>query len=418
MVVNTSVYMFANVLNGAIPFLLLPVMTRHLTPTEYGVVGMFQLLMTAFAAFVGLSVPNAANRKFFDQDKGIDLPSFIGSCIQVVGASTLFCLLLVMTFKKELAALTGVPQTWVLVAVLTSGVNVISLIRLGQWQVRNQSLAFGTFQVGMGLVNIGLSLYMVVALKNGFEGRLLGQTIAIVGFAMIAAILLSRENLFRLTWRPDYVKAAMRFGVPLIPHVLGLIILSMVDRIIITNVLGLQHVGIYIVAVQLALALGIVTDAVNKAYMPWLYRKLRQGNHDTNRRVVAGSYIYFLLLLVAAFFIWFIGPIFVPWFAGEAYREAGYILGWLAFGQAFKAMYMTVTNYVYYSQRMSKLSMVTVISGVLHILLVLSMIELYGLVGAAVAFASSMAIRFLATWILANHLHAMPWCTPKFTGFQ
>ena len=49
---GSAVYLFSNILNAAIPFALLPVLTRYLTPEEYGEVAMFQTLLGALMAFI------------------------------------------------------------------------------------------------------------------------------------------------------------------------------------------------------------------------------------------------------------------------------------------------------------------------------------------------------------------------------
>lgn len=53
-------YLVSNILNAIIPFALLPVLTRYLSPEEYGEVAMFQTLLGAMTAFVGLSMAGAA----------------------------------------------------------------------------------------------------------------------------------------------------------------------------------------------------------------------------------------------------------------------------------------------------------------------------------------------------------------------
>ena len=39
---NSTIYLTSNILNALVPFLLLPVLTRYLTPDEYGQIAMFQ----------------------------------------------------------------------------------------------------------------------------------------------------------------------------------------------------------------------------------------------------------------------------------------------------------------------------------------------------------------------------------------
>ena len=105
----------------------------------------------------------------------------------------------------------------------------------------------------------------------------------------------------------------------------------------------------------------------------------------------------------------FIGPPLIVLIAGEKYEEAGKVIGWLALGQGFQGMYLMVTNYVFYSKRTGLLSVASISSGALNLVLLVVLVRIFGLEGAAIAFATSMGIRFLLTWWIANKRHPMPW---------
>ena len=69
---NTVIYLFSNVLNASIPLLLLPILTRYLSPSDYGVVAMFQMVLAVFGALAGLSVFGAANRQYYESKSTIN----------------------------------------------------------------------------------------------------------------------------------------------------------------------------------------------------------------------------------------------------------------------------------------------------------------------------------------------------------
>jgi len=409
LVLSSGIYLTSNILNAAIPFLLLPILTRYLSRAEYGLVGMFQMLLMFFGAFTGMSILGAANRKFFDRKDGLDFPAYVSSCVQIILASTALVLLLVYFSKDQLYIWTGVAPAWMLIAVLASAGQGLIQLRLGQWLVRKRSVPYGVFQVAHSSLNFSLSLMLVIGLSMGLEGRLTGQSVAHLTFGLAALAILRRSGLLKLVWRPDYVRDALAFGLPLIPHLVGICMLILMDRVIVKQLLGWENVGVYVVAVQLAMGLGMVTDAINKAYVPWLYERLKSGDQAVMRRIVLGTYAYFGMALLVALAVGLIGPWFVPWFAGEQYSEAGSIIGWLALGQAFNGMYLMVTNYVFYSERTVKLSLVTLASGATHLGLVYLLVTGYGIEGAAMSFAAAMGLRFLLTWIVAQQQHPMPW---------
>lgn len=66
---NTLIYLLSNITYAAIPFFLIPILTRYLSPYEYGQITMFQMLVTAFSAFVGINTVGAATRNIMTETK-------------------------------------------------------------------------------------------------------------------------------------------------------------------------------------------------------------------------------------------------------------------------------------------------------------------------------------------------------------
>ena len=408
---DAGVYLFSNILNAIIPFILLPILTRYLSPAEYGEVAMFQTLVGALVAFVGITFVGSAGRKYYDHNVSqSQLAEFIGSCIQLIFIFSLAVMTLFFIFQSKIAQWTGIKAEYVLWAVVFSSATVIITIRLDQWQVRKQAIKYGVMQISQSLFNMLLSLLLVVVLLKGADGRINAQIAMSLVFVIIALFLLKKDNLFKLfIWKKEYLVEALKFGVPLIPHIAGGFLLTTVDRFVINREIGIAEAGIYMVAVQLTAAIGIVFDAINKAYIPWLFEKLAINNLKDKQNIVKFTYVWFLLIIVGVILSFFIGPLLVVFIAGEQYEQAGKVIGWLALGQGFQGMYLIVTNYIFYSKRTGLLSVSSIGSGILNLILLIILVRIFGLEGAAIAFAISMGIRFLLTWWIAHKRHPMPW---------
>ncbi len=185
--------------------------------------------------------------------------------------------------------------------------------------------------------------------------------------------------------------------------------LSSVDRFVINDKLGLGQVGIYMVAVQLVAVMGLVFDAINNAYVPWLFERLKRDQMDEKKQIVRWTYVYSFVLICIAGLAFFIGGPLLIIIAGKEYSDASEVVGWLALGQTFNGMYLMVTNYIFFSKRTALLSLSTIAAGLIHLSLLYPLINNMGLQGAAVAYAISMALKFLLTWFVAHLRHPMPW---------
>jgi len=411
LVKDSSTYLVSNVFNAAIPFALIPILTRLLTPEEYGKIAMFQVLVAALSAVTGLSVHGAANRKFYDPDTGHnEIKLFIGSCLQILIISFGVALLFISLFLNKFSELLSINPEWILFALIVSLSGFVINIRLGQWQIRKQARAYSGFQIFSGLLNALITLLLVVLILRGAEGRIEAIAIAAVVSLLVSLCFLHKDNLLSFfNWNPGYINEALRFGIPLIPHIIGVFLLTVIDRFVVKIELGLDKAGIYMVAVQFSMILALLFDAINKAYVPWLFERLRRDDVNEKQNIVKLTYFYFLLLLCLSLVGFIAGPLIVESTVGEEYKPAGNIIGWLVLGQVFGGMYKMVTNYIFYSKLNGRLSIVTITAGLLNLILIYFLISLIGLKGAAIAFCLTMFIQFVFTWWMAQKCHPMPW---------
>ena len=406
---NAAIYLGANILNAAIPFLLLPILTRVLTPADYGIVAMFGIVLSVLGAFTGLSVHGAIGVRYFQMQKN-ELAEYVGTCIGILVISTSFIFLLVVFFGSWLSAVTGVPLDWLLVAVVLSGLQFLGNIRLSLWQVDGQAKKYGAFQVSQSLLNACFSLIFILIVGMAWQGRILGQALAIGMSGVVALWWLLKDGLLirPVTWN-RYGADALKFGVPLIPHVIGALLIVAVDRFVIAKLLGIAQDGIYMVALQIGQAIGLLTESFNKAYSPWLFRKLSNATEELHIQIVRGTYLYFFIVLMGALTLGFIAPMLVRFLVGESFRDAGNFVIFIALGFAFGGCYFMVTNYLFYASKTSLLALITLASGIINIPLMFWLVGVNGLTGAGQAFMLSQAISFMVTWWLANKTHPMPW---------
>ena len=287
-------------------------------------------------------------------------------------------------------------------------------MRLGQWQIRSQAKWFGILQVSSSLVNMLLSLLFVIVLTQGAQGRIDAQVITGILAAIVAVIWLYKDKLLQIKiWKPQQIKEALSFGIPLIPHHVGFFLISAVDRFVINQNFGLSEAGIYMVAVQLSSAMAIVFDAINKAYVPWLFERLKRDEYEEKKQIVIYTYLFFITALLTAGLVFIIGPFFISLIIGDKYIEAGKIIGLLCLGQAFGGMYLMVTNYLFFVRKTGFLAMVTIGVGGINFMLLYFLVPVFGLKGAAFSFLLAKIIQFLFTWLLSIKFIKMPWFVVK-----
>ena len=405
---SAGVYTLANMLNAGIPFLMLPLLTRYLTPAEYGLIGMFQVLVNGLLPFVGLNHTGAISRQFFEKDK-IDFPSYLSNTLYLLFGSSIAVAFVFWAFGGFISGLSDFPVEWLWAVVLFAFADKLAETILTLWRVNHQAINFGAFRVLRSCLDVGLSIYFVIVLKRSWEGRVEGQVIAVTFFAILAAYYLWKGGWFKSGINKEYLRHAVRFGAPLIPHTLGAVIITYSDRLFITNMVGLTEMGLYNAGYQVGLIIGLFQNSFNQAWVPWFYSRLKEGKEAVKRKIVMFTYGYFVVIAIGAWILSEIGPWIFDIFLGKDFYSAQQFVFWIGMGFAFNGMYKMVVNYLFFMERTRIIGTMTLITSFINIGLNYVLISEFEEVGAAQATMISFGVQFILMWIFAARAYKMPW---------
>jgi O-antigen/teichoic acid export membrane protein len=405
---HAAIYTLSNFAVAGVPFLLLPVLTRFLDPAAYGVVAMFSLVVAFMFVGVGLNVHGAIAVRYFDRSS-FDIPKYVSTVLIILAVSTSLMLALVYIAGTRIAEITSIPKQWLFAAVLVAFLQFLVQIVLALWQASKKPIKYGALRITHAFLDAIGSIALVLVLALSWQGRLSGMLAAWSCAAIIAVYFLVREGWLTRSIDPSYGKDALNYGIPLVPHALGGLLLGMADRFMVNSILDVSNTGIYMVAVQLGLILGVLVDSFNKAFAPWLMEKLSDVNDESQRKIVIFTYIYFIVIMALAAFGAFVAPYLLPYIVGPEFQAVGPLLIFILLGNAFTGMYYMVTNYIFYSRRTGLLSALTISIGVLTVALSWYLINAYGIQGAAIGFLVGQACLFFGAWALSNYCVPMPW---------
>lgn len=399
----SGVYVASNLLNRAVPFLLLPILTRFLSPAEFGLVTMFTMVVTLALPLTGLNTDGAIAREYFDRSD--TFPRYVTTCIALLVVSLLATMLLVAALSGPLTGATRLPFRWLGAAILVAGGRFVTQVVLTMWQVRQRPWSYAAYHFAQTVLVASLAVVLVVQLRLGWPGRVLADVIGVTSVSVVGLLILYRAGWLGGGLSMSDARRALAFGAGLLPHVYGAALLAGVtDRLFITHLVGLDAMGMYAAAAQVAMVITVLEHSVNQAWIPWLYARLtrnRPEDHATIRRV-ATWYCVALLLVAIAFGL--LAPPLLDWFLGDRFAGAGGFLFWLALGAAFGGMYKTVVNQIFFLRRTLLLAGITCGVGVLNVFVTWALTERHGAIGAAEALAVSHLLLFIATGLVSRHL--------------
>lgn len=417
---NAGIYTISNVLNKAIPFLLLPVLTRFLTPEDYGITAMFGVLCSILTPLIGINAHAAFTRKYYSQDPGMDISSYVTNCLYVISFLFLIIGAISTLFRFQIANLMSLPSEWIFVASVLAFTGMIPTITLSSFQVREEASKYAIFNTLRTLINLSFSIIFVVVFLMGWQGRIISQILTSIIFMVLALSLLTKQGLFKLgkSFSSKDIKHLIHFGVPLIPHSLGAVINNVVDKLFITKMVGLVDTGLYSIGYQFGAIIGLFEEAFNRAFVPWLFAKLSKGEEQDKLKIIRFTYLYFVGIICIAGLLTLSSPFILKVMVSKDFYGAVVYVFWIALAYAFNGMYKMVVNYIFYVEKTYLLSIFTFSRSMLNIVLNYVLIQKNGPLGAAQATTISFFISFIVTWFISSRVYKMPWKEGFFYLFQ
>jgi O-antigen/teichoic acid export membrane protein len=403
---STLAYAVANVVSSGIPFLILPVLTRVLSPQDYGTLTVFSLAVTYFGAMTGLSVHGAVTIRYFEQDR-YDLAKYVGACFLILMTSTAVVVGVTALALHWLDADLGIPHGWILVAAAVSGAQFVTQIRLALWQSSGKVWQFGAVRVAQAAVDASTSLILVLMLGFAWQGRALGMTTAAVAAAMFAIWTLAAERGIRFSGSAVYVGDAVRFGAPLVFHTLGGLLITTGDKLVVGSLVSLNDLGQYAVAGQVVSILNVLYDAIFKAFQPWVIQRSLMA--DQRRQVVQTIYKVLIGTTLLGIGFLFAAMLFYPLLVGERYRSGLQLVPVLVAAAVIRCGYFATAIFINIASKNEHLALNSMLSGIAGLASAALLVPYIGLVGAAYGVVIAELISFILNMRSSNRVFPMPW---------
>lgn len=392
MVRGTAAFAAASIVQRSVGFLLLPLYARILTPGEYGQIGVITGVTAALGTVLGLGLETAifrariryvaapgAAHAFVNTVGGFALavPIFVGSVLSVVAvpaAAEAFDVPVDALRAALIGTALSVSATLVPLAVLRSQERLGDYVRLTGIQV---------------VLTMGLTLLLVAVMRWGVTGWMLAN--ALSSFLLLSRGLIVLNHRWSMTFDIRYLRQALAFGLPLVPHALSHWGLSLSDRVVLGVFVDPAQVGHYYVAYQFGLPISVLAISLAQGVQP-LYA---QAADSSDRRIEIAQISTHQVLVIAfvAAVIAVVGPAAVVVALPVGYAEATQFIPWIALGVCLFGLYLIPVNAVtVMAGRTRWLWAVSGIAALANIGLNLAFVPRFGPLAAAINTAVGYAI--------------------------
>ena len=316
LLVNTIIIAIGKLSTQVISFLLLPLYTSKLTPSEYGTYDLLVTISTFLLPIITMLMEESMFRFLIDAEDFKAKKKVITATIfyTTVGA-LVFCLIsgiVLAIMKYEYAAV------FILFILSNIILGLSNALARGMGKIKLYSLS----NFILGASTIVLNIVFIVSLKLGVSGLLWSNTIANSATAIIVLLKLhlpqfiSKKDLSRKT-----LSEMLRYSIPLVPNNLSWIIISLSDRLMLSFMTGTDANGIYSVANKFPNIVYTCYGFFSTAWKESAARILKEDNKSAYYNSIYKDIKFFLKAIVLGLIavMPFAFPILVDSSYGDAY---------------------------------------------------------------------------------------------------
>ncbi|MCK5375201.1 MAG: oligosaccharide flippase family protein [Alphaproteobacteria bacterium] len=403
LVKNTSLYTIGNILPSAAGFFLLPIYTRYLTPSDYGIVSSMQVLSTILAIIFTLAVERSVYRLYWDHKTEDEKRDYLGTIVIALAPIAAFILILLFLFQSLVGSIyASIPfYPFYVYAILTSFFSVFARVPKIYLQLEQKAGKFVILSILQFVVDTTLVLWFVVRMKAGAEGMLKGH---MVGHALMLIIFLYMTcKVIHLTFKPWMLKGSLKFSLPMIPSLLCAWVLNLSDRIFIERYLSLSDVGIYSLGYKIAGLVLIITGAFGMAYNPVFYQLANSEDQVAAKRTLYSyNNIYVMVILLVCFLVSFFSKEVIVLLLDPRFAEAYKIVPIIALAYFISIGASLLNLSIYQEKKTVAIMFIQIFGASLNIALNFLLVPNFGAYGAAYATVLSFTAILICKYLYAK----------------
>jgi len=398
---DSATYGVSSMLSQIIGFLLLPLYTQFLNPTDYGIVAMMGYIGIFFVPLAAMGLGNAVFRRFnayTEQDQQNKVLST--ALITILVASALLFLIL-LTFKEWLAFVLiddSEKTDLVLICLITGVFMSINSLLTVVLRAKRKVATIAVVRLVQLLFTILITIYLVVFLNWGAKGVITGTLVGTASGAIMLVLITIPK--VKLQFSIQELRQLYSYGLPFLPHRLMGLGTGFVTQFFIKNYIGLEETGLYSIALRFAIPLSFVVGAVQSAWVPLKFQIHRE---ERAPKPVFTKIISFYLVLISFILITLLtcGPELIRLFTPINYHQAVYYFPFVLLIFFSRGLYYIISTGFEFTDNTRPLPIISAIGFIVLIVLGWFLILRIGVYGIIAAVVVSWVVRAVLIRLVA-----------------
>ncbi|MBL6989691.1 MAG: lipopolysaccharide biosynthesis protein [Bacteriovoracaceae bacterium] len=300
---NFLYYTFTTLLTSLIPFIILPFLTRHLSPTDFGILALGQIFgsLTGGLSFQGLNV--FFERNFFEwskKNREKDLLFTYATYALVSSFAMTGVILFFKEFFSNLLFTNSQLYPVIIIFHLVSTFTNCRMLIMSYFKCKEDAKSFFYSQIFV-TISVNTLIISWTILNNGKLYSYLYSHLIVNAFVALYlfAYLIKKGAKYDF----NFIKKVLPVSLPLTPRIFIGTISSQVDKYMLGLLITLGAVGKYSIAQKFSFIIFVGGTTLGNIFTPVVYKKMFEGDSLKIRRQIGVFLTPFFFLAALATFI-------------------------------------------------------------------------------------------------------------------
>lgn len=299
---DVLIYGLGTVFSRIASFVMLPVYTRLLTASDYGLLQMLDMTLDVASILVSAGVTMGVMRFYFKAESERGRQEVLGSAFLLqVGLNLLGTGALMLSAGPVWRL--GLRQTGSPVLVFIAAANftlgALAAVPLLRMQMERRAILYSLTTLGKIVLQLSLNILFLIGFRWGVRGILLSNMITSVVIGGASTAWMMRTT--RLAVSRAAIRDLRRFGVPYQIATAATFILTFGDRFFLQGFRGLAAVGVYGIAYQFGFLLdSLASSPFQRAWDPLRYKLAAEARAFRDAKYNQGLFYLSLVLVTTA----------------------------------------------------------------------------------------------------------------------
>jgi len=403
---HSFIYGIGALLSKIVGFLLIPLYTRYLTTSDYGVLELLDLTSTIVSIFISMRIGSAVIRFYYDSADELEQKKVVSTAYMATFASALLVVLFSQICSIRLSCLifdTDVYDKYFKLVFMATALSLISSVPEAYLMARKQSIFYTIISLMTLSSYLILNIYFIVFLKMGILGILYSSVITkIFNSSVLSFYCIPKNSLF---FSFTKFKSMLKFSLPLIPANVGTFILNYADRFILQKLATTAEVGIYALGYKFGYILPtLVMGPINMIWVPQMFELASKSDKKTIEKMF--TYITLILIFCGLGLILFTKDA-IRIMATPPFYPAYKVVSFVVLGYIFRGMASFFWDGIMIAKKTIYIGITVFVSALSNILLNIFLIPQFRAMGAAYSTAISFFIMFVLIFYFCQRVYSI-----------